>query len=182
MVEQAHYPYNSGLYGIPFVDIEMDRHNSIRGGSGRKLSVLITKTGIDIVDEQDDWFNLGAWVTNRILHMQLYTRKSSMQETHPDFFAGKFVDFAVKHFKRNGVYIRFFEAIWFKDSENESTNYDQFMLHLNLIGDEKEAARRTWTGNLIKSYGFNDVRSIHRKTGIEEDGENITVLFAKSNT
>lgn len=182
MVEQANYPYMLGLYGIPFNNIEMNRHESIRGGSGRRLSVLITKSAIDVEDEQDTWFYLRATVRNKILDMELKTRKSSTQETHPDFFAGKFVDFAMKHFNNNRVNIRFFEAIWFKDSENESTNYEQFLEYFSLIGDEKEAARRTWTGQLIKSYGFSEVRSVKRKAGIEEDSENITVLFAKSNT
>lgn len=180
MVEQANYPYKPGLYGIPFNNIEMNVHRLIRGGSGRRLSVLITKSGIDVEDEQDPWFYLRATVRKKTLYMELYTRKSSAQETHPDFFAGKFVDFAMKYFNNNRVNIRFFQAMWFRDSENEATNYDQFMQHFNLTRDEKEAVRRTWTAQMIKSYGFDAIISVARINGIEEDSEHIDVLFAKT--
>jgi len=175
------YPYREGVSGIPFDRIFtrtqeyakaqksdwFEATGEVRSGSGRKINYTVSKdwSSIAVRDKDYPYFLLGAEVVDfegrNALKFTLYTKPDPKNAgkynflnnggRHPDFKAGKFVEFALAYFKAKGIPIDLFEAYW----GHGGTNWEMFM---EAYRKEEEtalqSAERTWTFTKLRSLGF----------------------------
>lgn len=178
MVEAHGYPYQEHKFGIPFKDLPLGFLGVIKGGSGRILRCHIEKDEISVVDVADeDHFRLDAKTVDGTMWMLLLTDRSG--ERHPDLFAGKFFEFALRYFEINGYTVSKFQARWQRwRSGHASNNYDQFIKNTTLGVNPATAAKNTWTGKILERLGFTEVESLEVKED-ELGVEKVLVLFSK---
>lgn len=162
-VEQAGYPYVEGSHGIPFNKavrgLADDKY--LVGGSGSLLWYGVTDRSIDILDENDRDFHLCADLSKYgRLSFDLQTRveRNGSIIRHPDFFAAKFVDFAIRNFELTRGEIRLWRATW---RARGSDNYTEFIDFYDQTKDVLTAAKSTWTGRVAYSHGFSIRDEVH---------------------
>lgn len=160
MGERLIYPYVYNVSGIPLLDFMAKKGGvfSVSGGSGRELNCTFDERSIGIEDTSDPRFHLSADVdVLGSLHLDLYPRRFPRGERHPDLYAAKFIEDALRYFKRKGVVIHSFIASW----ERGGTNFEEFMsAHDRQQGDEKGAAAQTWSARTMAKYGFTNIENI----------------------
>jgi hypothetical protein len=174
MIESPSYPYTPERYGIPFDQIPASSEFFlVQGGSSRDLNCKVSRDVVSVEDVVEPWFEMDARVSpHGVLTLHLATRSDKRNPAnHPDFFASKFVDFAIGHFSSKGINIKKFNATWFEWPG--STNYSQFMEHFTLTGDEEYAASQTWSAKVIAKHGFTKIESV------KQSGKMVTALFVK---
>lgn len=151
-IEQAGYPYVERSHGILFDQASVESGGLITG-SRRPVSATLEESQIRIVALDDDEYEMSAEVDYKgAFNFRVYTALPLKGETvrHPDFFAGKFVDFALRNFEQNGVVINRFIGDWGKDS----VNHKQFTQVFSKTGDRVRAAENTWSGRKAREHGF----------------------------
>ena len=160
MGERPIYPYIYNVSGVPLFDFMAKKGGvfSVCGGSGRELNCTFDERSISIEDASDPRFHLSAVVdVLGSLHLDLYPRRFPQGERHPDLYAAKFIENALRYFKRKGVVIHDFIASW----ERGGTNFEEFMgAHERQQGDEKGAAAQTWSARTMAKHGFTNIENI----------------------
>lgn len=151
-IEQAGYPYVEGSYGIPFEKSDK-RKDKLIAGSGNVVYSTLERNYLEVTSfDNQHWMNAVVDSKGK-LNLSLYSSIpiNGRDVRHPDFFAGRFVDFAIVNFKQNGVEIKSMVGDWLKNS----INFIQYMDILEETGNRIAAAKGTWTGNLARRHGFN---------------------------
>ncbi|MEK7570667.1 MAG: hypothetical protein AAB553_00195 [Patescibacteria group bacterium] len=89
----------------------------------------------------------------------------------------------MRYFREQGHDIRYLKGDW-TDAPQEGTNYNQYWNYLRGLGkdtftdaDKAAAARRTWTGNQARLYGFTDVVDVRELQDAFE--RKVVVIFGK---
>lgn len=171
-IEQAGYPYVEGFRGILFEGAE---RGVVYGGSGSKLHLEV-RSGCIAVTSTDNGtsFAMVGRVKRDEVHFNLKTvhRTGESRSHHPDFFAGRFVDFALANFEQQGFDIRY----WMSDWDHNSDNYKQYISLRDATGDSQNAARNTWAGAQAARHGFDLVKP---EGIITENPERILVVFER---
>lgn len=169
MIEtKVSYPYVEGFCGIPFDQISAPFQGFIKGGSGREIYCEINSDdGISWFEVEDikNGFNMRIAVSRDTAVGEIYTRNLK-GERHPDFFAKKFLSYALEHFTQQGYKITVFDALWLKNKKPwGSINYTEFKKNLKDGSQPKEAAKDTWTGRVMAELGFTEVESAYEYDG-----------------
>lgn len=159
MAQEFEYPFVPGIGGLPFKDISLGYNDKLFGASNRILHCCFSETEILFEDNIDPWFRISANVDDRgELSLGLHTRRN-LNDLHPDFFASKFIDYALNHFNHFGIEINHFRAEWL-ESYSGATNYDQYMKHWRATHKRKESAKQTWTYKQMSKYGFTKIDKV----------------------
>lgn len=157
MLEQGNYPYIPGKGGIRLDQVvvkDEQVHGLIKGGSGRSIQYTSSKHMLEFNDPNYE-ARMTAYVGLGTLRMALQTRNPALfresRGRHPDFFAGKFIDVALRYFETRSIPITQFKAEWYQKSDN----YFQFMVGITIFGEDPiVAAGNTWTGVALGKHGF----------------------------
>jgi len=171
------YPFIQGVSGVPFAQIlaeaQRNKELSTRGetlsGSGRIIKYKVGGEGrfINIEDEQWPYFTLACNLgeennggrPKNVLDLFIYSRPTrnvgvynflNKYGYHPDFYARKFLRFALAYYAARGLPIDAFKGNWIQ----EGTNWNQFMQIYKETGDEVKAAENTWTVQQLRDLGF----------------------------
>lgn len=184
------YPYIPGKHGINFASIIQtfeeqgctDQPIDCIGGSGNGLVVELGRRSLvgvpcDHIEvkptESRSYFDerlLEATfnVEDNVLEFNLRSKSLRTRELHPDFFAGKFVEFAIRYFEQiRGHKVEKVKSLWLLDSDN----YDAFFQTYNRRRKDTqfqqkgrkvmvEAARNTWEGKTLARLGFDQIEEV----------------------
>lgn len=183
------YPYVQGRYGIDFAStIQTFEERGCRnepidctGGSGSGLIIemgnqTFAGLALDLIEVQQeigtshDERHMGATLNleDNTLTFDLLTRALRTRELHPDFFAGKFIEFAINYFEQiRGYKVEKVKSLWLTDSDN----YDAFFQIYNRRGKDTqfqqkgckvmvEAAENTWAGKTLAKLGFDQIEEV----------------------
>ncbi len=172
MPERLDYPYNVHQNGIRNMD-RMARKGGeflVRGGSGKELVCKFGGRMVSIVDIKDRRLHLSADV-NVLDSLHLGLSFCSVQEAlvHPDFYPEEFIKLALQYFENKHVQIHEFAASWGTGDKD----FDEFMEVYKDTGNEKDAARQTWSGRTMAQHGFTEIGEI------DVDKDKIEVRFTK---
>lgn len=195
MFEQDRYPYIEGSRGISFKGVRTTDKPLVGGGgglfvagirdvqelktgSGRRVIGRFTPTSIEVVDVERHHLEMNAFHTKGELILNIRTHDFKGRLAQPDFFAGRFVTFALHNLQVSAGKVDGIRAIWYR----HSANFQMFTDALDQTSDVVEAARKTWTGKIAQANGFD----VQARTQVEIDERNedtvIRVLFTPTNT
>lgn len=177
MLEQGEYPYIEGSRGINFKGVRTTDVQRLTTGSGRPVIGRFTPTSIQITDVEDPIWVMNAYLVDaRGLVFDIRTHDFKGELAQPDFFAGRFVTFALHNLQASAGNIDFIRGVWCRQSKN----FQMFTDALDKTGDLVEAARSTWTGRTVHANGF-DVQS-NDQVKVDERNEDtvIRVLFTRN--
>lgn len=170
------YPFVPGKAGIPIYKVRPDPNGvRVQGGSGRLLRCVLLPDYLRVSDIDDSRYFMFADLTSG--HQQIRLDLRTVIENpnlvrHPDFFARRFIEFALDHFIKHGFNPTNFVGKW---SPN-SVNYRQFFELLGAFHDRVAAAKDTWSGRVMGNQGFSEVND----SDIYIDpGKRIEVVFQK---
>lgn len=147
--------------------------NDIYGASGRRLRYRVKEYFYSgdprvVISVNDDLIpELGLKATASEIYgdfsLALHTKGFGRypNEKHPDFHARLFVEDALTIFgKRWNIFPTHFIGDWDSSTSRSlpSDNYVQFNESLKQTKDCAQAAKNTWSGGVVGSLGFNDIK------------------------
>lgn len=183
------YPYIPGKNGIDFASIISQSQNpdnsngsmKCTGGSGRSLQIELESRDIKgivydlVVVREGVKPELGKRILEahyniekKTLGFNLKTKTKHLRRRHPDFFAGKFIEFAIKYFEQiRGHNIENVKGDWRMSSDN----FKAFFMTYDKDGKDRkyfqkdyqvaiDAAKSTWTGRILSNLGFTEIDDV----------------------
>ena len=174
------YPYVEGEYGInPTLLQPTETPRIILSASGRPLNFWMTDKEIYIGEVDPSIFRMFAHVARGILTLDLKTKDIAFSERpqrHPDLYAERFVNLALRHFQNCQTPVNFFRGDWKPGTDN----FNSFMEAVALGQDNVTAARNTWSGKTLGKHGFSKISAENISKNYEDGMQaEITALFER---
>lgn len=161
------YPYVENSHGIPFFQMKEGEELVLISGSGTVLSYNATLSELFVcATDNGSQTELYAGVDKGLLKFSLYPRKTihEISGYHPDMFATKFIDVALRYFEDRQVSIGGCFADWYG-----GTNHTEYHALKDGSKGRVFAANNTWMGRKLIERGFETARDediLEKKSGV----------------
>ena len=155
-------------FGIPRAELQKHGERIITGGSGLTLHLIVHPQ--EILISASDGLGLHAFLYDyNTIGLSLHTKgyENDPKRRHPDLFAKEFIGEAIACLCKYNAHIRRVKGVWQKYNLQESDNARQFLALLPELEKtmsqkeaEEEAAKRTWTGGVVRALGYTRVEHV----------------------
>lgn len=169
--EQGGYPVNKDGRGIVFENHPIGWETKLITASGSELFCSSTLSSIRVYTPKERFGLAADMSTDGYMTLSLRTQigDEKSRVRHPDMFAKQFVGFAIHNFERRGIVMNGIYGKWNKDSDNYKSFYEEY----DIAKDKVQAAKNTWTSDVVGFYGFTEIK----EENIHIDDTSITALF-----
>lgn len=144
--------------------------------TGKHIECLVTPYRIHVFDRHETFYELKAFVNHGVAEFTFSTRRINGDlrlVPHPDFYAGRFVGFALNYFTQHNQTPTIIRGRW--SPENLAQVWGEYMDALRLTDSKVTAASRTWSAQTFAKHGY----FLFRESDVEEKGSTIETYFKK---
>ena len=176
------YPFSPGTSGIDFNqisnhDIRNVQTGYIVAGSGNNLYYKTASNFVyvyDMYEGQPVRMKASTSLDGKVA-FDIRTKDFKTVSKHPDMYAAQFIGFAFEYFINSGITPKGGRTTW---QQGTSDNYQMFVDEYDKSKDKIKAAKSTWTGKVLKNFGFLPEKDSVEITETEENGKIVRVVFS----
>lgn len=144
--------------------------------TGKHITCLVTPYRIHMFDQDETFYELRAFIHHGIVDFTFSTRRINGDlhlVPHPDFYAGRFVGFALNYFTQYNQTPTTIRGRW--SPENLPHVWGEYQDALRTTDSKVEAASQTWSGRTFAKHGY----FLFREFDVQEVGDRVETYFKK---
>jgi len=167
----------TGIKGLTPDQIQPGINTAIYGQSGRKVRLLASAEELQIRDDQYPHVRLLANLEGSTFRVDVLTKSPLFPKgKHPDFYAGRFVPFALEYFELLGLSIPYYKSLWWGNSDN----YIQWLEAIQKGLSPRDALNETWAGKIRTQLGFTRLVSFEMIENLKRKDSLVTSVVART--
>lgn len=167
----------TGIKGLTPDQIQPGINTAIYGQSGRIVRLLASAEELQIRDDQYPHVRLLATLEGSTFRVDVLTKSPLFPNgKHPDFYAGRFVPFALEYFESLGLSIPYYKSLWWGNSDN----YAQWIEAMKNGLSARDALNETWAGKIRSKLGFTQLIYMEVIENLKRKDSLVTSVVARS--
>lgn len=144
--------------------------------TGKHIECFVTPYRIHVFDQEETYYELKAFINHGIAEFTFSTRRINGDlrlAAHPDFYAGKFVGFALDYFTQQKQEPTTIRGRW--SAETLAQVWGEYMDARRTTDSKVAAASQTWSGKTYAAHGY----FLFREADVQEEGSLVEAYFRK---